>query len=72
MMNKTAALILATCISGLSLAQTKDGADDVSYITYKIKAGDTFNQFAQKYLQQPVDLSEIYKANPIKASTFYP
>jgi hypothetical protein len=72
MMNKTAALILATCISGLSLAQTKDGADDVSYITYKIKAGDTFNQFAQKYLQQPVDLNEIYKANPIKSIDLLP
>jgi nucleoid-associated protein YgaU len=71
-MNKTAAFVLAACISALSVAQTKDSDDESSFITYKIKAGDTFNQFAQKYLQQPVDLNEIYKVNPIKSVDLLP
>jgi LysM repeat protein len=72
MMNKTATLILAMCMSTLSLSQTKDSTDEVTFITYKIKAGDTFNQFAQKYLQQPVDLKEIYKVNQIKSIELLP
>jgi hypothetical protein len=71
-MNKTAAWVLAACISATALAQTKDSADESSLITYKIKAGDTFNQFAQKYLQQPVDLNEIYKVNAIRSIDLLP
>lgn len=71
-MNKTATFVLAACISALSVAQTKDSDDESSFITYKIKAGDTFNQFAQKYLQQPVDLNEIYKVSPIKSIDLLP
>lgn len=70
MMNKFASLafaaLVATGFTSAAVAQTKDVPEEQALITYKIKAGDTFNQFAQKHLQQPVDLNEIYKVNAFK------
>lgn len=65
-MRKRTAIIAAALCAGLMAsphAQTPDTKGDV--ITYKIKAGDTFNKFAQKYLTQPVDLAAIQKFNQI-------
>jgi len=64
-MNKplTAAL-LAACLCSPVWAQTAEAPAD--FITYKIKSGDTFNLFAKKYLQAPVDLGAIQKYNQLR------
>jgi hypothetical protein len=63
-MNKALVLLLSACLIFNVSAQNKDGNDEPSVIIYKIKSGDTINQFALKYLQQPVDITAIQAANP--------
>ncbi len=64
-MNKSfTASLLAACLSMSAVAQTTDARTD--FITYKIKTGDTFNVFAKKYLQQPVDLVALQKHNQLR------
>ena len=65
-MNKSLALLFSASLVAAAFAQTKDGADDQSVIVYKIKAGDTFNKVANKYLQQPWDMAAIQKVNQLK------
>lgn len=62
MMSKKITLALALTTLGLvASAQPNEAPEDV--ILYKVKAGDTFNKFAQKYLQQPVNMAAIQSAN---------
>jgi hypothetical protein len=63
-MNKAFVFLLSACLFSSAGAQNKEGNDEASVIVYKIKAGDTLNQFALKYLQQPVDMTAIQAANP--------
>lgn len=65
-MNKLLILILAACVAASSLAQNKEGAEESSLIVYRIKAGDTFNKVANKYLHRPLDMVAIQKANQLK------
>lgn len=63
-MNKYFALLaLTTALSLPALAQNTDTSSNV--IVYKIKAGDTFNKFAEKYLQAPVNVAAIQSANQL-------
>lgn len=71
-MNKSLALLLAASLVAVAFAQTKDGADELSVIVYKIKAGDTFSKVANKYLQQPLDMAAIQKANQLKSMDMLP
>lgn len=54
---------LMAWVAGTAFAQASDPASDA--ITYTIKTGDTFNQFAQKYLHAPIDVIGIQKLNQI-------
>ena len=63
-MNKALVFLLSACLAFYAVAQSKDNYDEASVIVYKIKAGDTLNQFALKYLQQPVNMAAIQAANP--------
>lgn len=63
-MNKAFVFLLSACLAGGVGAQNKESNDEASVIVYKIKSGDTLNQFAQKYLHQPVDMAVIQAANP--------
>jgi hypothetical protein len=65
-MNKPLALALSACFVHAAVAQSKDGNDEPSVVVYKIKAGDTFSKVANKYLQQPLDMAAIQKANQLK------
>ena len=65
-MNKSLPLLFIAAMSLGVFAQSKDSADEPSVISYKIKTGDTFSKLAQKYLQQPVDMAAIQKANQLK------
>ena len=65
-MNKSLPLLFIAAMSLGVFAQSKDSADEPSVISYKIKTGDTFSKLAQKYLQQPVDMAAIQKANQVK------
>lgn len=57
--NLVASVLTAMCFC--AWGQSHDGAVEV--LTYKIKAGDTFNKLAQKYLIQPVDMNAIQAVN---------
>jgi hypothetical protein len=65
-MNKVLAFVLIAACSFGVLSQNKDNLDESSVIPYKIKAGDTFNKVAQKYLQLPVEMAAIQKVNQLK------
>lgn len=56
---------LGLCL-GLAHAQTVSSAEDGSLLVYRIKPGDTFNKFAQKYLIQPVDMPALQKVNRLQ------
>ena len=55
--------IMGLVAAAAAYAHSNDSPSDV--ISYKIKSGDTFNKFAQKYLQQPIDVISIQKINQI-------
>jgi hypothetical protein len=72
LMNKVLAFVLIATCSLSVLSQNKDNLDESSVIPYKIKAGDTFNKVAQKYLQLPVDMAAIQKVNQLKNINLLP
>lgn len=63
-MNKPFVFLLSVCFAFNAAAQSKDNNDEASVVVYKIKSGDTLNQFALKYLHQPVNMTAIQAANP--------
>lgn len=71
-MNKSLALLFIIGLVSVVFAENKDSSDDQSLIVYKIKAGDTFNKIAQKYLQQPLDMEALQKINQLKNINLLP
>lgn len=65
-MNKKIALLLSVFAFSTGYAQNIEVNDDQSLIVYKIKAGDTFNKIARKYLVQTLDLAAIKKVNRLR------
>jgi hypothetical protein len=66
MMHKHVAVFAMACaLSVCALAQDSDDAS-INAIVYRVKAGDTFSQFAKRYLQAPVDMAAIASANGLR------
>ena len=71
-MNKSLAFLVGASFAVTAFTQNKDVTEEATVIVYKIKAGDTFNTLVSKYLQQPVDMAAIQKANQLQNINFLP
>lgn len=65
MMNKRTIALLSLFALATGHTQTKDSADEQTFIAYTIKEGDTFSKISRKYLRHPIDFESVKRANGI-------